>query len=129
MPTSFACEVLVEFSMYNNVIKIALMLLVLASPTASFARASGSETPRAVEPNATLGAAISTAEMFDPDVATSGALDRAATESLTGSSRDRSNTNLNPSDPRIGLNPRDAMGSINRVERSDRDSVINRNRW
>jgi hypothetical protein len=82
-----------------------------------------------VEPNAALGAAISTAEMFDPDVATSGALDRAATESLTGSSRDRSETSLNPSDPRIGQNPRDAMGSLNRVERSDRNSVINRNRW
>ena len=115
--------------MPNNVIKIALMLLVLASPTASFARASGSETPipnsRAVEP----GAAISTAEMFDPDVTTSGALDRGATESLTRSSRDRSNTNLNPSDPRIGQNPRDAMGSIDKVDRSDRNSVINRNRW
>ena len=52
--------------MYNNVIKIALMLLVLASPTASFARASGSEIPitnsRAVEPSAALGAAISTAD-------------------------------------------------------------------
>src|SRR5712672_1567875 len=119
--------------MYNNVIKIALMLLVLALPTASFARASRSETPitnsRDVEPNAALGAAISTAEMFDPDVATSGALDRGATESLTRSGRDRSNTNLNPSDPRIGQNPRDARGSIDKVDRSDRSSIINRNRW
>ncbi len=119
--------------MPNNVIKIALMLLVLASPAASFARASGSETPipnsGAVEPGAAPGAAISTAEMFDPDVTTSGALDRGATESLTRSSRDRSNTNLNPSDPRIGQNPRDAMGSIDKVDRSDRNSVINRNRW
>jgi hypothetical protein len=119
--------------MYSNVIKIALMLLGLASPTASFARASGLETPitnsRAVESNAALGAAISTAEMFDPDVTTSGALDRGATESLSRSGRDRSNTNLIPSDPRIGQNPRDAMGSIDKVDRSDRNSVINRNRW
>jgi hypothetical protein len=63
---------LVELSMYNNAIKIALMLLVLASPTASFARASGLETPitnsTAVEPNAARGAAISTADsaMLDP---------------------------------------------------------------
>jgi hypothetical protein len=63
------------------------------------------------------------------DVTTSGALDRGATESLSRSSRDRSNTNLTPSDPRIGQNPRDARGSINQVERSDRNSVINRNRW
>jgi hypothetical protein len=63
------------------------------------------------------------------DVATSGALDRGATESLTRSGRDRSNTNLNPSDPHIGQNPRDAMGSIDKVDRSDRNSVINRNRW
>ena len=48
------------------------------------------------------------------------------TESLSRSSRDRSNTNLNPSDPRIGQNPRDVGGSI---ERSDRNSVINRGRW
>ncbi len=45
-----------------------------------------------------------------PDVATSGALDRGATESLTRHSRDRSNTNLNPSDPRIGQNPRECRG-------------------
>jgi hypothetical protein len=63
------------------------------------------------------------------DVTTSGALDRGATESLSGSGRDRSNTNLNPSDPYIGQNPRDAWGSINNVDRSDRNSVINRNRW
>jgi hypothetical protein len=63
------------------------------------------------------------------DVATSGALDRGATESLSRSSRDRSNTNLSPSDPRIGQNPRDARGSINNVDRSDRNSIINRNRW
>ena len=63
------------------------------------------------------------------DVTTSGALDRGATESLSRSSRDRSNTNLTPSDPRIGQNPRDARGSIDQVERSDRNSVINRNRW
>jgi len=63
------------------------------------------------------------------DVTTSGALDRGATESLTRSGRDRSNTNLNPSDPRIGQNPRDAMGSIDKVDRSDRNSVINRGRW
>ena len=63
------------------------------------------------------------------DVTTSGALDRGATESLSSSGRDRSNTNLYPSDPRIGQNPRDAMGSIDKVYRSDRDSVINRNRW
>jgi hypothetical protein len=64
------------------------------------------------------------------DVTTSGALDRGATESLTRSGiGDRSNTNLNPSDPRIGQNPRDAMGSIDKVDRSDRNSVINRNRW
>jgi hypothetical protein len=62
-------------------------------------------------------------------VTTSGALDRGATESLVRSSRDRSNTNLNPSDPRIGQNPRDARGSIDKVERSDHNSVINRNRW
>ena len=67
---------------------------------------------------------------FGPsDVTTSGALDRGATESLVRSSRDRSNTNLNPSDPRIGQNPRDAMGSIDKVDRSDRNSVINRGRW
>jgi hypothetical protein len=63
------------------------------------------------------------------DVTTSGALDRGATESLSRSGRDRSDTNLNPSDPRTGQNPRDAMGSIDKVYRSDRDSVINRNRW
>ncbi len=63
------------------------------------------------------------------DVTTSGALDRGATESLSRSSRDRSNTNLNPSDPYIGQTPRDARGSINQVDRSDRNSVINRNRW
>jgi hypothetical protein len=63
------------------------------------------------------------------DVTTSGALDRGATESLSRSGRDRSNTNLNPSDPRIGQNPRDAMGSIDKVDRSDRNSVINRGRW
>jgi hypothetical protein len=57
-------------------------------------------------------------------VTTSGALDRGATESLTRSGRDRSNTNLNRSDPRIGQNPRDARGSIDKVDRSDRDSVI-----
>jgi hypothetical protein len=62
-------------------------------------------------------------------VTTSGALDRGAIEGLSRSSRDRSNTNLTPSDPRIGQNPRDARGSINQVERSDRNSVINRNRW
>jgi hypothetical protein len=63
------------------------------------------------------------------DVTTSGALDRGATESLSRGGRDHSNTNLNPSDPRIGQNPRDAMGSIDRVDRSDRNSVINRGRW
>jgi hypothetical protein len=63
------------------------------------------------------------------DVTTSGALDRGATESLSRSGSDRSNTNLNPSDPRIGQNPRDVGGSINKVERSDRNSVINRGRW
>jgi hypothetical protein len=63
------------------------------------------------------------------DVTTSGALDRGATESLSRSGIDRSNTDLNPSDPRIGQNPRDAMGSIDKVDRSDRDSVINRGRW
>ena len=63
------------------------------------------------------------------DVTTSGALDRGATESLSRGGRDRSNTNLNPSDPRIGQNPRDAMGSIDKVDRSDRNSVINRGRW
>src|SRR5258707_13205821 len=118
--------------MPNNVIKIALMLLVLASPTASFARASGSETPipnsGAVEPGAAPGAAISTAEMFDPDVTTSGALDRGATESLTRSSRDRSNTNLNPSDPGLGQQPNDAMGSIDKVERTNRNSARNATR-
>jgi hypothetical protein len=62
-------------------------------------------------------------------VATSGALDRGAIESLSRSSRDRSNTNLNPSDPRIGQNPRDVGGSIDKVDRSDRNSVINRGRW
>ena len=67
---------------------------------------------------------------FGPsDVTTSGALDREATESLSRGSRDHSNTNLNPSDPRIGENPRDAMGSIDKVDRSDRNSVINRGRW
>ena len=60
---------------------------------------------------------------------TSGDLDRGATESLSRSAIDRSNTDLNPSDPRIGQNPRDAMGSIDKVDRSDRDSVINRGRW
>ena len=60
---------------------------------------------------------------------TGGALDRGATESLSRSGRDRSNTDLNPPDPRIGQNPRDAMGSIDKVDRSDRDSVINRGRW
>jgi hypothetical protein len=66
----------------------------------------------------------------DPsDVATSGALDPAATESLSRSGRDRSNTDLNPSDPHIGQRPRDVWGSINKVDRSDRNSVINRNRW
>jgi hypothetical protein len=63
------------------------------------------------------------------DVTTSGALDRGATESLSSGGRDRSNTNLNPSDPRIGQNPGDAMGSLDRVDRSDHDSVINRGRW
>ena len=67
---------------------------------------------------------------FGPsDVTTSGALDRGAPESLSRSSRDRSNTDLTPSDPRIGQNPRDAMGSIDKVDRSDRNSVINRGRW
>ena len=102
--------------MRNNVIKIAFMLLVLALPTASFARSS-------------ITNSISTVGMFDPDVSTSGALDRAATEPLSGGSRDRSNTDLYPSDPRIGQNPRGAMGSIDKVDRSDRNSVINRNRW
>src|SRR5256886_15450703 len=64
-----------------------------------------------------------------PDVTTSGALDRGATESLSRSSRDRSNTNLTPSDPRIGQNPRDARGSINQLERGGRNPVIIRIRW
>jgi hypothetical protein len=107
--------------MRNNVIKIAFMLLVLALPTASFARASGSEIP--------ITNSISTVGMFDSDVSTSGALDRAATEPLSGGSRDHSNTSLYPSDPRIGQNPRDIGGSISKVDRSDSNSVINRGRW
>jgi hypothetical protein len=75
--------------------------------------------------------AASAAQAMDglSDVTTSGALDRGATESLSRSSSDRSNTNLNPSDPRIGQNSRDVGGSINKVDRSDRNSVINRGRW
>jgi hypothetical protein len=75
------------------------------------------------------GAGVGSSIGGPSDVTTSGALDRVATESLNRGSRDHSNTNLNPSDPRIGQNPRDAMGSIDKVDRSDRNSVINRGRW
>src|SRR4051812_8556925 len=62
------------------------------------------------------------------DVTTSGALDRAATEPLSRSRRDRSDTNLNPSDPRIGQNSRNARASTNRWDRhlNDRHSPIDR---
>jgi hypothetical protein len=75
------------------------------------------------------GGAVGSSIGGPSDVTTSGALDWGATESLSRGSRDHSNTNLNPSDPRIGQNPRDAMGSIDKVDRSDRNSVINRGRW
>jgi hypothetical protein len=78
----------------------------------------------------TLFAASAAQAMDGPsDVTTSGALDRGATAGLSRSSRDHSNTNLNPSDPLIGQNPRDIGGSISKVDRSDRNSVINRGRW
>src|SRR4051794_2245891 len=62
------------------------------------------------------------------DVTTSGALDRAATEPLSRSRRDRSDTNLNPSDPRIGQNSRNARASTNRWDRhlNNRNSPIGR---
>jgi hypothetical protein len=76
-----------------------------------------------------VGSSVGSSIGGPSDVTTSGGLDRGATEPLDRSTRDRSNTGLTPSDPRIGENPRNARASINKVPRSDRNSVINRNRW
>jgi hypothetical protein len=76
-----------------------------------------------------VGSSVGSSIGGPSDVTTSGALDRGATQPLSRSTRDRSNTRLTPSDPRIGENPRDAEASINKVPRSDGNSVINRNRW
>src|SRR5436305_9854172 len=61
-----------------------------------------------------VGSSVGSSISGPSDVTTSGALDRTATEPLRRSSRDRSNTNLRPSDPRIGQNSRNARASTNR---------------
>jgi hypothetical protein len=78
--------------------------------------------------SSTTGSSVGTSIGGPSDVTTSGALDRGATEPLRSSSRDRSNTNLGPSDPRIGRNARNARASTNRWDRhlNDRHSPIDR---
>ena len=76
-----------------------------------------------------VGSSVGSSISGPSDVNTSGALDRGATEPLSRSTSDRSNTRLTPSDPHIGQNSRNARASINKVPRSDRDSPINRGRW
>jgi hypothetical protein len=98
--------------------------------TLTFVTAMSLSSTLAFASDGSTGSFVVASPIGDPsDVMTSGALDPGATESLSRGSRDRSNTNLNPSDPHIGQIPRDAWGSINKVDRSDRNSVINRNRW
>src|SRR5204862_549802 len=75
-----------------------------------------------------VGSSVGSSISGPSDVTTSGALDRTATEPLRRSSSDRSNTNLRPSDPRIGQNSRNARASTNRWDRhlNDRHSPIDR---
>ena len=64
-----------------------------------------------------VGSSVGSSIGGPSDVNTSGALGRGATEPLRQTRTDRSNTNLGPSDPRIGQNSRNARASINKLHR------------
>src|SRR5215212_1304069 len=90
--------------------------------------ASGGSTGSSTTGSSTTGSSVGSSIAGPTDVHTSGALDRGATEPLSTSRRDRSNTNLGPSDPRIGQNARNARASTNRWDRhlNNRHSPIDR---
>jgi hypothetical protein len=64
-----------------------------------------------------VGSSVGSSIGGPSDVNTSGALGRGGTEPLRQTGSDRSNTNLGPSDPRIGQNSRNARASINKLHR------------
>src|SRR5215210_5746260 len=93
---------------------ISFATVLALSSTLAFGQSGGSGGSSG---SSGVGSSVGSSIGGPSDVNTSGALGRGATEPLRQTRTDRSNTNLGPSDPRIGQNSRNARASINKLHR------------